>query len=341
MLSACLAALLVLPASSSAAPPVGGKAYVALGDSYSSGPGLDPTREAGCGRSQVNYASRVAGAFGLGAERRGRWADYSCAGASATTSAGTPISVLDQIGWAVGDRALGPATRTVTFTAGGNDGWVGKDHDTLYAVLTECIRAGTPCGPARRAGPIAQILPEFLTSLLPSGVMRLVASVLAGDDEQGRWLSPADLTPARMTAKLRPAVTAIRARAKNATIAIVGYPRVVPAAGSPGCAGPLGLGWALDPDEIVYLDGLLAAYDRAQRAAVGDLNGTVGPVEYVDLRTPSTGHDLCAGGQGWVNAPILAGLGFLGDSLHPSIQGMDQIADAVEAVASAAGLRRR
>ncbi|WP_026910815.1 SGNH/GDSL hydrolase family protein [Patulibacter minatonensis] len=330
-----LAAVAAGPASA-AAPS--GKPYVALGDSYSSGPGLEPTREPGCARSAVNYASVLARELGLGAERRGRWADYSCAGA---TAAGPGTSVPVQVGWAAADRTIGPATRVVTFTAGGNDPWAGRDHDTLYDVLAACVRAGTPCGPARRAGPLAQLLPDALTDLLPSDLMRAVASVLAGDDERSRWLSPDDLTPGRMTATLRPAVAAIRARAPRATIAVVGYPRVVPPTGSSGCAGPVGLGWALDADEVTYLDALLAAYDRAQRAAAAALGRSSGPVRFVDVRTPSAGHDLCAGDAAWVSAPVLGGLGFLGESLHPKDAGMAEIAGLVERATSVEGLRPR
>jgi hypothetical protein len=180
-----------------------------------------------------------------------------------------------------------------------------------------------------------------LTGLLPSDLMRAVASVLAGDDERTRWLSPDDLTTARMTATLRPAVAAIRARAPRAAVVVVGYPRVVPPAGSSGCAGPVGLGWALDADEVAYLDALLAAYDRAQRAAVAALDRAAGPVDYVDVRTPSAGHDLCAGDAAWVSAPVLGGLGFLGESLHPKDAGMAAIAGLVRRATVAAGLRPR
>jgi lysophospholipase L1-like esterase len=328
-------AVLALPAAAAAAPQ---KTYVAFGDSYSSGPGLEPTREPGCGRSASNYASEIARLFGLGAERRGRWADYSCAGA-ATSGGDAAPSVVDQIGWAARDGALGDDTEAVTFTAGGNDGWVGKPHDALYSVLEACVRAGTPCGPARRVGPLGQLLPEQLTGLLPSGLMRLVSSMLAGDDEADRWLAPDDVTATRMTSRLRPAVEAIRRRAPDATIAVVGYPRVVPPAGSGGCAGPAGLGWGLEPEEIAYLDALLAAYDRAQRVAVAELDRTAGPVRQVDLRDASAGHDLCSGPSAWINAPILTGLGFGGGSLHPNARGMDEIADVVAAFARATGLR--
>lgn len=324
--------LLVAPPVASASGP--GKAFVAFGDSYSSGPGLDPARDHGCGRSSVNWVSDVAEAFGLGPERSGDWADYSCAGATAGDA------LVDQVQRAAADGAIGPATQAVTFTAGGNDVWAGKDRGSLYGALQACVRAGTPCGPSRRVGPVGQLLPEAVTGLLPTGLMGVVSSLFAGPDEGDRWLAPADVTAAGMADRLEPAVAAIRARAPRATIAVVGYPRVVPSAGSVGCSGPLGLGWALTGAEVDYLDGLLVAYDRAQRAALAAVDPTGGPVRFVDLRRASAGHDLCAGAHAWINTPVLRGLGFGGDSLHPSAQGMAAIADVVTAFGRATGLAR-
>jgi hypothetical protein len=323
------------------APSGRAKVFVALGDSYSSGPGLAPSREPGCGRSTANWASDVAATFGLGPEGDGDWADYSCAGATAApagTSPGDGATLPGQIDRAARDGALGPGTRAIAFTAGGNDRWGDREHASLYDALRSCVRAGAPCGPARRVGPVARLLPDGLAGLLPSGLAQAVASVLAGDDERDRWIAPSDVTAAGMVARLRPAVEDARRRAPDATVAVVGYPRVVPPAGSPGCSGPLGLVWGLDPEEVTYLDGLLGAYDRAQRAAVAELDATVGRVRFVDLRTPSTGRDLCSGPGAWVNGPVLAGLGFGGDSLHPTPGGMDRIAGVVAAFARATGL---
>ena len=331
----------VVAALGSAPVPSGpAKTFVALGDSYSSGPGLAPSREPGCGRSTANWASDVAAIFGLGPEGAGDWADYSCAGATAADGGAVRdgATLRGQIARAARDGALGPGTEAIAFTAGGNDRWVDREHASLYDALRACVRAGTPCGPARRVGPLAQLLPDGLTGLLPSGLAEALASVLAGEDERDRWLAPSDVTAAGMVARLRPAVEDARRRAPDATVAVVGYPRVVPPAGSPGCSGPLGLVWGLDPAEVVYLDGLLGAYDRAQRAAVAELDASVGRVRFVDLRTPSTGHDLCSGRGAWVNAPVLAGLGFGGGSLHPTADGMDRIAGVVAAFARATGL---
>jgi len=319
------AALLALPGAATAAGD--GKVYVALGDSYSAGPGLAPTREPGCSRSAANYASLLAAALHLGTERRDGWADYSCSGATARRDA-SAVSVPEQIGWARDDGALGPATRMVTFTAGGNDGWAGRRHDALYAVLAACVRAGSPCGPQRRVGPVGRLLSEELTGLLPSGVASVVDGLLADGDERGRWTLPEDLTTARMLRLVRPLVAELRRAAPSATIAVVGYPSIVPSDGR-GCAGPLGLGWSLEPDETRYLDRLLTAYDRAERTAVAALDRERPPVRYVDLRTPSRGHDLCAGGASWISPPILAGLGFGGESLHPTAAGMERFAAVV------------
>jgi lysophospholipase L1-like esterase len=340
LVAALLAVLAAVGSAGAAGPgaPVG-KRYVALGDSYSSGPGLAPSREPGCGRSAVNYASRLAAALGLGPERRGDWADYSCAGATVRRGKAPGISIPDQVRWATQERALGPATRAVSLTAGGNDSWSGRPHDALSAILAACVASGPPCGPGRRVGPLAQLLPEGLTALLPTGVAELLAAPLAGAREDDRWTTPAQVTAARATARLAPAVASIREAAPHATIALVGYPQVVPTSGRAGCAGPLGLGWSLEAGEVRYVNALLDALDGALRAAVADLDRPGAPVRYVDLRGPSRGHDLCAGPDAWVSAPVAQGLGFLGSSLHPNRRGMDAFATVVERLVDGTGLR--
>src|SRR5882672_4307904 len=65
-------------ARASETPPIH---YVALGDSYTSGPGIprQTVESGGCRRSDHNYPHLVAVALALGA---GRFTDASCAGAT-------------------------------------------------------------------------------------------------------------------------------------------------------------------------------------------------------------------------------------------------------------------
>jgi lysophospholipase L1-like esterase len=72
--------VVVLAAASGCGGPAGekdrGPVYVALGDSYTAGPGIPPVADARCGRSAVNYPSLVAKALKVAT-----FVDRSCGGA--------------------------------------------------------------------------------------------------------------------------------------------------------------------------------------------------------------------------------------------------------------------
>ncbi|MDT9593322.1 SGNH/GDSL hydrolase family protein [Nocardioides zeae] len=91
--------------------------YVAMGDSYTSAPGVAPVDNASglCARSTINYPSLVQGAYG-GSEL----ADVSCSGATtadllAPQTLGDGTTVPAQI------DAVTPDTDVVTMSTGGND----------------------------------------------------------------------------------------------------------------------------------------------------------------------------------------------------------------------------
>ncbi|MGX9886552.1 SGNH/GDSL hydrolase family protein [Streptomyces sp. NPDC002276] len=92
--------------------------YVALGDSYTAGPGItDPTgTPAGCDRSAGNYPALVAAELGL---KGSKFRDVSCSGA--TTSDLTSAQHTDNGTNPPQLRALSSDTRLVTVGIGGND----------------------------------------------------------------------------------------------------------------------------------------------------------------------------------------------------------------------------
>ena len=69
------AALATIPAAAHAAPPTG--RYVALGDSFTSGPLIPTQVDLNCVRSNRNYPSLVAASIGSSS-----FADVSCGGAT-------------------------------------------------------------------------------------------------------------------------------------------------------------------------------------------------------------------------------------------------------------------
>ena len=94
------------------------------------------------------------------------------------------------------------------------------------------------------------------------------------------------------------ALAEIRDRAPDAVVALVGYPRITPPAGT--CA-------ALPFDAAHY-----RFVDRAERALNRELRGAASEQDavYVDTYGGSRGHDACAGTDAWVNGdqtkPLLA-----------------------------------
>ncbi|WNI21532.1 SGNH/GDSL hydrolase family protein [Streptomyces sp. ITFR-16] len=127
--AAATAALLIGAASPGIAGQPGERAgrgahYVALGDSYSSGPGIPQQTDTVCGRSDRNYPSLVARA--VGAEV---FTDVTCAGADTTHMAGRQESAPPQL------DALRPDTTLVTLGIGGND-------LDLTGIITRCVLLG-------------------------------------------------------------------------------------------------------------------------------------------------------------------------------------------------------
>lgn len=162
--------------------------YVALGDSYASGPlipnqSLDPV---GCVRSDHNYPSDAARALGIAT-----FVDVSCGGATTadmTASQSVPLgSNAPQF------NALTADTSLVTVTIGGND--IGFTS-ILETCATESLTNpfGHPCQTHYTAGGTDQLV-AAINATAPK-----VAAVLSG----------------------------IRQRAPHATVVVVGYLRILP-----------------------------------------------------------------------------------------------------------------
>lgn len=132
---AAAAAVLLLGLAACGAGPdsqaSGPQRYVALGDSYTSGPGIAPARGAGCLRSGVNYPALVALALDVP-----DFEDVSCGGATTANLvtvqdvSNRPAPQLD---------AVTSETELVTIGIGLND--LQLSYGLLYACLT---RVGTP-----------------------------------------------------------------------------------------------------------------------------------------------------------------------------------------------------
>lgn len=118
-------------------PPPAAAEYVALGDSFTSAPGVPETVDEGCFRSDGNYPSLVADALDLTLD------DVSCGGATTTSLVGvqeTPTGpVPPQF------LALSEDTEVVTLSMGFNDGGLYGELMTACLQLDGEPPEGSPC----------------------------------------------------------------------------------------------------------------------------------------------------------------------------------------------------
>jgi lysophospholipase L1-like esterase len=193
--------------------------YAALGDSYSAGSGvlpLDPATSPLCARSTANYPHVLAARTGA------RLTDVTCGGAKTKDFAGSQYpGVAPQL------DALGPDTRLVTMTIGGND------SNTFIDAILDCGSAG----------------------LLTLGQGSPCAA-LHGDSF--------DRTVDTVTyPAVKAALRAVEAKAPKARVAVLGYPWIVPATAVPGCFAKL----PIASGDVPYLRDLQTHLNDAVRRA--------------------------------------------------------------------------
>ena len=252
------------------------RSYVALGDSFTSGPAVpsqlgpttNPSAPKACLRSFDNYPALTARALGL------ILTDASCGGATSedlTRSQGPGIPA--QL------SAISSSTSLVSIGIGGND--LG-----FSTIATNCA-AATPWGPTRVGW-------SCKSHYIVHGVDQLAATIR------------------RVGSKVSTVLKEIRARTRHARVLVVGYPDIVPVTGS-GCwprlpfstrdlaylrAVQVGLNAALAKDAMaahdVYVD--MAAPSASHNACTSE------DTRWVDSIVPSPGsyplHPSAAGMAG-------------------------------------------
>lgn len=132
--------------------------YVALGDSFTAGPGVEPQVDLACGRSGVNYPTLVSEALDLALT------DVSCSGADSSAV------LADQVPAVTGDAAV------VTVSVGGNDdGLFGRlafgalERDGVDATLRRVERnVGEVLDAVISAAPDAEVVVVSYPRLLPA-----------------------------------------------------------------------------------------------------------------------------------------------------------------------------
>ena len=258
-LVAAATAALVLTADASSlgresALRASGGNYVALGDSYSAGP-LIPTQRLdplGCFRSSDNYPAYLAGYAGVTTYR-----DVTCSGARVRDlTKGQTLA----LGGATIDpqvAALSADTDLVTLGIGGND-------FSLFGSLTGDCAALALKHPKAKAPCRAHFTNAHGVDTKFRDARRIQQRIAAGLD-------------------------AVHAAAPNATVVVVGYPRLLPAHGTCRQA-PFAKG------DYPFASRVESLLNRSLQRAASHHDAT-----FVNTYGVSRGHDICAGSAAWVN----------------------------------------
>jgi lysophospholipase L1-like esterase len=179
--------------------------------------------------------------------------------------------------------ALSDQTRFVTMTIGGNDG------DAFVTILQDCTSASQASGS------------------------------IYGDPCQDKYGSYFDDIAKNITyPNLVKALTAVQQKAPRATVAILGYPHVLPDRGVPACypSMPISMG---DVPYVVHWAQTLNAVVRRAAARTG--------TRYVDTSPSTAGHDACQPvGTRWIEPltnPVNAA------PVHPNAAGQANLARQV------------
>lgn len=251
--------------------------YVALGDSYTSGPLIpnQSTQPLGCLRSDHNYAALSAPNIGVP-----KFTDVSCSGAqtkdmyaaqNVTPGPANPPQL----------NAVGPADAVVTLGIGGND--IG-----FSGIVRSCAQLnplGTPCKNTY---------------------------VHDGRDEISERI-------AAVAPKVTAVIQAIKSKATQAKVFVVGYPTILPDSGT-GCFPQV----PILPADVPYL----RAKEQELNAMLAS-QAAANQVQFVDTYTSSIGHDVCQlPGTRWVEGLVPTSPAA---PVHPNAAGMANTARVVTA----------
>jgi lysophospholipase L1-like esterase len=250
--------------------------YVAMGDSYSA-TGIAPL-DPGPAGAECGRSDATYSHLIAARLRVKSFRDAACGGADTSDYFHRQYrDIRPQL-----DR-LRKSTQLVTMTIGGNDGNLFSGLVTACAIASAAERqttgsiSGAPCR--------AQYHDSFRTRVL----QETFPSVLH-------------------------ALQAVRNRAPRATVAILGYPQILPDAGVPACYSsvPISMG------DVPYLDRIQRTLNHVIERAAKRTG-----VHFVDMQRSSLGHDACQPvGSRWIE-PLI---GNVSTALHPNLLGHEAMA---------------
>lgn len=278
-------------------PPPGNTAYVAMGDSFSSGEGLGAPYEAGtdddfapspnhCHRNTNAYGPLLSRAHGLHGLKSLTF--VACSGATTDdlihpniANGGEPAQIT----------RVGPATKTITLTIGGND--LG-----FADVLTRCVTG--PGNPHAKAGCTQS------ASLRQDAAERL--AVLAGTRPDKNGQATIRTPDGRPIWSLPGILKRLHAAAPQARIYFAGYPHLFGDLPDRYTGDPASAAFCrVDPlHEVAYEDAqwinlITDELDLTIKRAVANARASHIAAEFVDVIPGFAGHGLCDAKASWIN----------------------------------------
>jgi lysophospholipase L1-like esterase len=278
--------------------------YLALGDSYSSGEGLEPFlpgAELGCNRSPFAYPLLLRFETEANPSSRIPTVFRACSGAVTT-------DIHDGIVGGAAAQTAQPIDTTVTLvtiTIGGN-------NVRFSDIVAQCMLRDA-CQDA--------------TYQQPSPILARPGITYPATADFGTWAEEA--IEKHLVPQLAIVYDGLRAKYPEARIVVIGYPYLFPTGGAP-----------LNPfraDCMLVLNRVDEAERDALKALGQKLNDALftqaydSGVEYVSPEYVWQGHEPCGSDGGYTNAilPVLKLKAISGGSFHPNVPGQQALARLV------------
>ncbi|MEV6056359.1 SGNH/GDSL hydrolase family protein [Streptomyces sp. NPDC052107] len=161
----------------------------------------------------------------------------------------------------------------------------------------------------------------FVNAMLACGTAGILSAGKGSPCKDTYGTSFDDAIDAKTSPALKTALRAVRAKAPDARVAVLGYPWITPAEADPSCfaAMPIASG------DVPYLHALQAHLNAVVQRAAAESGAT-----YVDFSQVSEDHDACqAVGTRWIE-PLLFGQNIV--PVHPNALGEQRMAERTMSV---------
>ena len=156
----------------------------------------------------------------------------------------------------------------------------------------------------------------FINAILDCGTAGILSGGKGSPCKDTYGTSFEDAIDTNTYPALKSALSAVRAKAPDARVAVLGYPWITPATADPSCFAQL----PVAEGDVPYLHALQAHLNAVVERAAEETGAT-----YVDFSPVSAGHDACQPlGTRWIE-PLLFGTNIV--PVHPNALGEQRMAE--------------